>query len=140
MEGQAIDTSSDIFVTDLPLIFRTRKCLRLEKSEEEGSSRLPELAPHQRVVSKYNNLKVEIAVMNENLLSTKLMVPAVNPDLVQRGRLFTHLDAGLAQKLILVTAPPVLEKHRWSVPGSRHLIFQSAGSHSMGVTTIPLAF
>ncbi|MBN1315129.1 MAG: hypothetical protein JXA42_06660 [Anaerolineales bacterium] len=45
------------------------------------------------------------AVMDENLLVTKIKAPPVKPELVQRARLYALLDEGLAHKLILVSAP-----------------------------------
>lgn len=44
--------------------------------------------------------------MADFLLTTKLQIPPVRPNLVMRPRLLAQLDAGLAYPLTLVTAPP----------------------------------
>ncbi|GAB4508289.1 MAG: LuxR C-terminal-related transcriptional regulator [Anaerolineae bacterium] len=43
--------------------------------------------------------------MSIPILATKLHIPLPRPDLVQRPRLMTHLNAGLHRKLTLVSAP-----------------------------------
>jgi LuxR family maltose regulon positive regulatory protein len=43
--------------------------------------------------------------MKAGLLATKLHIPSVRPELVSRSRLIERLNAGLARKLILVSAP-----------------------------------
>jgi len=43
--------------------------------------------------------------MTAPLLATKLHIPPIRPELVSRPRLIERLNAGLYQKLILVSAP-----------------------------------
>jgi LuxR family maltose regulon positive regulatory protein len=43
--------------------------------------------------------------MKAGLLTTKLHIPSVRPDLVSRSRLAERLNAGLGRKLVLVSAP-----------------------------------
>ena len=43
--------------------------------------------------------------MAQNLLLSKLQIPAVRPNLVTRPRLLALLNQGLTQKIILISAP-----------------------------------
>ncbi len=43
--------------------------------------------------------------MSSPLLSTKLYIPPLRPELVSRPRLIERLNAGLGRKLTLVSAP-----------------------------------
>lgn len=43
--------------------------------------------------------------MSIPILATKLYIPPTRPEVVNRERLLTHLNAGLARKLMLVSAP-----------------------------------
>src|SRR5512136_2399201 len=40
------------------------------------------------------------------LLTTKLYIPPIRPELVPRPRLIEHLNTGLSRKLTLISAPP----------------------------------
>jgi len=43
--------------------------------------------------------------MSTPLLTTKLYVPSIRPELVSRPRLIERLDVGLHRKLTLISAP-----------------------------------
>jgi LuxR family transcriptional regulator, maltose regulon positive regulatory protein len=43
--------------------------------------------------------------MRDNLLATKLYIPAARPDSVWRPRLFEYLNAGITGKLTLLSGP-----------------------------------
>jgi len=67
-----------------------------------------------------------VAAERDDLLATKLYMPAPRPDLVPRPRLTTRLDKGLARGLVLVCAPAGYGKTVLLAEWARH------GGHPTG--------
>jgi ATP/maltotriose-dependent transcriptional regulator MalT len=55
--------------------------------------------------------------MSSPLLTTKLYIPPIRPELVSRPRLIERLDGGLHRKLTLISAPAGFGKTVWSEVG-----------------------